>query len=259
MQYFQKHYIEVSWLFFYLVIIISWILIFLMILASDNAANIENFYGSEFLSTLCQPINKMSDWPYAFLMWSLMGIAMMVPTIQPTLKTFGDLSNLHNVSYFGFVSLLFGFIVVWVIFSGVASLLQIYLTQLSLVKSDGIFIHFIPSVTLLFLAAIYQFSDLKKACLHRCRHPLLFFLNDWNGSFVASFIVGLRVGLYCLGCCWLLMMLAFVGGVMNLGFMGLATLVMIAEKLPDYGRYVTLPLSLLLLISGSIVVISNLI
>ena len=61
-----------------------------MILASDNTASIENFYGSEFLSTLCQPINKMSDWPYAFLMWSLMGIAMMVPTIQPTLKTFGE-------------------------------------------------------------------------------------------------------------------------------------------------------------------------
>ena len=57
----------------------------------------------------------------------------------------------------------------------------------------------------------------------------------------------------------MLMMLAFVGGVMNLGFMALATLVMIAEKLPDYGRYVTLTLSVLLLISGSIVVISNLI
>ena len=69
------------------------------------------------------------------------------------------------------------------------------------------------------------------------------FLNDWNGSVKTSFFVGLKVGFFCLGCCWLLMMLAFVGGVMNLGFMGLATLVMIAEKLPVFGRYVTLPLS----------------
>ena len=86
-----------------------------------------------------------------------MGIAMMVPTIQPTLKTFDDLSNLHYVSNFGFVSLLFGFIVVWVIFSGVASLLQIYLTRLSLVKSDGIFIHFIPLLLYFFLLLFINF------------------------------------------------------------------------------------------------------
>ena len=257
MQYLQKKYIEVNWLIFYFIIVISWTFVFLMILASNSVEGVEYFYGSDFLATLCQPIYKISDWPYAFLMWSIMGIAMMVPTIYPTLKTYNDLSNVNNVSNLGFASVIVGFIVIWIIFSVIASLMQVYLTQISLIKNDGIFINFIPSVTLLFLAALYQFSNLKKACLYRCRHPLLFFLNDWNGSFVASFIVGLRVGLYCLGCCWLLMMLAFVGGVMNLGFMGLATLVMIAEKLPDYGRYVTLPLSLLLLISGSIVVISN--
>tara|TARA_Y200000002_G_C22529647_1_gene599140 strand:- start:133 stop:912 length:780 start_codon:yes stop_codon:yes gene_type:complete len=259
MQYLQKQFTEINWLIFYFIIVVSWVFVFFMILASDSTEGIDNFYGSDFLATLCQPIYKISDWPYAFLMWSIMGIAMMVPTIQPTLKTYDDLSELNNASNLGFLSILTGFIVIWVIFSVVASLIQIYFTQISLIRADGIFISFIPSVTLLILTALYQFSNLKKACLHRCRHPLLFFLNDWNGSFKASFFIGLKVGVYCLGCCWLLMMLAFVGGVMNLGFMALATLVMIAEKLPDYGRYVTLPLSVLLLISGSIVVISNLI
>ena len=242
MQYLQKKYIEVNWLIFYFIIVISWTFVFLMILASNSVEGVENFYGSDFLATLCQPIYKISDWPYAFLMWSIMGI-----------------SNVNNVSNLGFASVIVGFIVIWIIFSVIASLMQVYLTQISLIKNDGIFINFIPSVTLLFLAALYQFSNLKKACLYRCRHPLLFFLNDWNGSVKTSFFVGLKVGFFCLGCCWLLMMLAFVGGVMNLGFMGLATLVMIAEKLPIFGRYVTLPLSFLLLISGSIVVISNLI
>ena len=259
MQYSQKQYVEINWLIFYLIIIISWCIVFLMILASDSTEGIENFYGSDFLATLCQPIYKLSDWPYAFLMWSIMGIAMMVPTIQPTLKTYDDLSNFNNVHNFGFFSIITGFIVIWVIFSVVASFIQLYLTKISMINSDGIFINFIPSVTLLILASFYQFSNIKKACLHRCRHPLLFFLNDWSGSFRDSFYVGFKVGIYCLGCCWLLMMLAFVGGVMNLGFMALATLVMVAEKLPDYGRYVTLPLSVLLLISGSIVIITNLI
>ena len=259
MQYLQKQNFEVNWLFFYFIIIISWVLVFLMILATDNTDGVKNFYGSDFLATLCQPIYKLTDWPYAFLMWAIMGIAMMLPTIQPTLKTYNDLSNINNVSNLGFFSIIIGFIIIWVIFSIGASLVQVYLANISIIKADGIFVNFIPSVTLLTLAGLYQFSNLKKACLYRCRHPLLFFLSDWNGSVKTSFFIGLKVGFYCLGCCWLLMMLAFVGGVMNLGFMALATLVMIAEKLPDYGRYVTLPLSVLLLISGSIVVISNLI
>ena len=110
MQYLQKKYIEVNWLIFYFIIVISWTFVFLMILASNSVEGVENFYGSDFLATLCQPIYKISDWPYAFLMWSIMGIAMMVPTIYPTLKTYDDLSNLNNVSNLGFASIIVGFI-----------------------------------------------------------------------------------------------------------------------------------------------------
>jgi len=100
---------------------------------------------------------------------------------------------------------------------------------------------------LLMLAGAYQFSALKAACLAKCRAPLTFFMQHWEEG---AWRNGLRLGLVCLGCCWALMALAFVGGVMNLAFMGLATAIMVIEKLPDLGRWLTRPLGGVLLAGG---------
>jgi predicted metal-binding membrane protein len=95
------------------------------------------------------------------------------------------------------------------------------------------------SAGILATAGLYQFSAVKAACLAKCRRPLTFFMQHWDEG---PWRNGLRLGLVCLGCCWALMALGFVGGVMNLVFMGLATLIMALEKLPDIGRYITRPL-----------------
>ena len=100
------------------------------------------------------------------------------------------------------------------------------------------------SVALLAIAGGYQFSALKEACLSKCRAPLTFFMQHWGESPLS---MGLRLGATCLGCCWALMLLAFVGGVMSLAFMGLATLIMTLEKLPDIGRWLSRPLGVALL------------
>ena len=228
-----------------------------MILEANRGAELENFYGSDFWATLCKPVESYEDWPYSFLMWALMGIAMMVPTIYPTLETYDDLVHLGEAPKLGFLYVMLGFIIVWLGFAILASLFQVFLTAQSILSSDGKFISPLASTILLMLAGLYQFTNLKKACLHRCRHPFTFFLSSWNGRPENIIFVGLRIGIFCLGCCWLLMLLAFVGGVMNIGFMAIATLVMICEKLPKIGQYVTLPLSVLLLISGSLVAISS--
>ena len=94
---------------------------------------------------------------------------------------------------------------------------------------------------------------MKEACLSKCRRPLTFFLQHWEEGPLKN---GLRLGLVCLGCCWALMLLAFAGGVMNLAFMGLATVFMVFEKLPDLGRYVTRPLGVALL-AGSVLMVLN--
>jgi predicted metal-binding membrane protein len=97
---------------------------------------------------------------------------------------------------------------------------------------------------LLLFAGLYQFSSLKEACLSKCRQPLTFFMAHWDEG---PWRNGLRLGAVCLGCCWALMALAFVGGVMNVAFMGLAALIMVLEKLPEIGRWVTRPLGVVLI------------
>ena len=108
---------------------------------------------------------------------------------------------------------------------------------------------------LLLVAGAYQFTQLKEACLSKCRRPLVFFMQHWEEGPLRN---GLRLGAVCLGCCWALMLLAFVGGVMNLAFMGLATLFMVLEKLPEIGRWLTRPMGALLLLSGSWVIVTTL-
>ena len=85
------------------------------------------------------------------------------------------------------------------------------------------------------LAGTYQFSSLKDACLSKCRSPITFFLEYGSQVHKYEFSLGLRIGAYCLGCCWLLMLLAFIGGTMNLFFMAVAMLLMTFDKLPDIG------------------------
>ena len=111
------------------------------------------------------------------------------------------------------------------------------------------------SVGLLAIAGAYQFSELKEACLSKCRAPLTFFMQHW-GETPAR--LGLRLGATCLGCCWALMLLAFVGGVMSLAFMGLATLIMTLEKLPEIGRWISRPLGFALLGASGLMAVTGL-
>ena len=102
---------------------------------------------------------------------------------------------------------------------------------------------------LLIGAGLYQFAALKEACLSRCRAPLTFFMQHFDEG---PWRNGLRLGMDCLGCCWALMLLAFVGGTMNLAFMGLAMVIMTLEKLPEIGRPVTKPLGGALIAAGTV-------
>ncbi len=106
-----------------------------------------------------------------------------------------------------------------------------------------------PVGGLLALAGAYQFTPLKAACLSKCRAPMMFFLQHWDEG---PWRNGLRLGAVCLGCCWALMLLAFVGGVMNLAFMGLATVLMALEKLPMLGRWLTRPMGVGLLAAAAL-------
>jgi predicted metal-binding membrane protein len=89
------------------------------------------------------------------------------------------------------------------------------------------------------MAGLYQFSPLKHACLDQCRSPVRFLTEDWRTGPtgpLGSFILGVRHGAYCVGCCWMLMALLFVGGVMNLVWIAVLTVVVLMEKLLSVGK-----------------------
>jgi len=125
--------------------------------------------------------------------------------------------------------------------------MQWVLARFGLLSAHGISVSAPLSAMLLLVAGLYQFSAIKAACLSRCRSPLAFLMSEWRDGLAGAFRMGLRHGLDCLGCCWVLMLLAFVGGTMNLIWMGLATGLMTLEKLPSIGRPLTKPVGAVLI------------
>ncbi|MEO0619115.1 MAG: DUF2182 domain-containing protein [Pseudomonadota bacterium] len=212
------------------------------------------------VGNICRPLtdSELANggvWPWVrvTVMWLAMSIAMMLPTAVPLIATFSDFSfaNRERVPRRNIAILIAGYLTVWLAFSIVAALLQIKLSQA--VALDGGLVSRWPYLSAGFLigAGLYQFSPIKSACLARCRNPFATFLGMWRDGPSGAWIMGMTQGLYCLGCCWALMMLAFVGGVMNLLWMAVAMLLMVLEKLPRFGERLTTPLGAALIAAGA--------
>lgn len=209
------------------------------------------------IDSLCFAGPTPGDAPPSVLfgMWSLMALGMMAPTAAPMLQTYSDLAagNPGRISATGFWGLLAGFCLVWLAFALLAAAAQWAAAWAGALTAGGLLRSEWLAVALLTLAGLYQFSALKAACLSRCRSPMAFFISHWRSGAMGALQMGLRQGIACLGCCWALMVLAFVGGTMNLVWMGAAMALMAIEKLPKFGRYVTAPLGAALVASAAVV------
>ena len=233
------------WVSLFGLILGAWIVLYAMALPADLRES-ARIFGSAFWESLCTVTPDAAGFGRVVLMWALMSAAMMAPTALPAFATYEDLGR-STQTRFGI--LVAGYLTVWLGFSVLAGALQMALFSAGLVSPFGDSLSVWLSAGLLVLAGVYQFSPVKEACLSKCRAPLTFFMAHWDEGPLRN---GLRLGLVCLGCCWALMLLAFVGGVMNVAFMGLATLIMVIEKLPQYGRVLTRPLGAVLILSGLI-------
>jgi len=173
------------------------------------------------------------DFPLMLVMWWGMAIAMMLPTAIPALDTLEELAetatrkgqNAGKTSYF-----VAGFIFVWIGFGLFASVLQYILHNFLLLNEHAESAGTQLSAALFLLAGIYQWTPWKNACVSRCRAPMTFFITYWEEGDRGNWRMGLRMGKFCLGCCWAMMLLMFALGIMNLAWMGLLTLYMYAEK-----------------------------
>lgn len=231
------------WLALFGLILAGWVVLYAMAVPDDLA----RVYGAEFWRSLCVVAPGQAGFWGLAAMWAVMSAAMMAPTSLPAFATFDDFLARGAAGRQDFAGLVGGYLVVWLGFALIAAALQLALFGAGLVSPIGLSLSPVLSGGLLVLAGGYQFSRLKDACLTQCREPLSFFLHYWGVGRWNGVSLGVRLGAICLGCCWALMVLAFVGGTMNLAFMGLATLIMIFEKLPEIGRYTTRPLGIVLI------------
>ena len=194
--------------------------------------------------------NSMTRFLPLFGMWAVMMAAMMLPTMVPTLKSYEDLMISADGTRIGWIGLLLGYSIIWVTFAAFITAFQLSLLSLGVVdmmgKANSIWI----SSALLIIAGAFQFTRAKEVCHGVCHSPMSYFLGNWKTGFNGGLRMGLGLGAFCVGCCWLFMVLGFAGGVMNFLWMGLATLFMVIEKLPAIGHYVIKPMGAILIASG---------
>ena len=214
-------------------------------MSSDkNMANVGSMSNSMKMD------NSMTRFLPLFGMWAVMMAAMMFPTMVPTLKSYEDLMMSADGTRIGWIGLLIGYSIIWVTFAAFITAFQLSLLSLGVVdmmgKANSIWI----SSALLIIAGAFQFTRAKEVCHGVCHSPMSYFLGNWKTGFDGGLRMGLALGAFCAGCCWLFMVLGFAGGVMNFLWMGLATLFMVIEKLPAIGYYVIKPMGAILIAAG---------
>ncbi len=184
----------------------------------------------------------------AFLVgWLLMTVAMMLPTTVPLVRLFRRMVEDHATASLLVTLLLAGYLAAWLVFGLVALGLTWGVNRILSIQTAWLW-----GATLFLLAGAFQFSSLKYACLDKCRTPLGFLVSRWQGRSrgLASFRIGWLHGLFCVGCCWALMMLMFAVGTASLGWMLILALVMGVEKNAPWGRRISRPLGVVLLVAG---------
>jgi len=194
--------------------------------------------------------NSMTRFLPLFGMWAVMMAAMMLPTMVPTLKSYEDLMISADGTRIGWIGVLLGYSIIWVTFSALITAFQLSLLFLGLVDMMGKVNSIWISSALLIIAGAFQFTRAKEVCHGICHSPMSYFLGNWKTGFNGGLRMGIGLGAFCVGCCWLFMVLGFAGGVMNFLWMGLATLFMVIEKLPAIGHYVIKPMGAVLIASG---------
>ncbi|UGQ46918.1 DUF2182 domain-containing protein [Massilia endophytica] len=177
-------------------------------------------------------------WTFGYIllmlcMWAVMMAAMMLPSAAPMILLYARLARGHGTSLPSIFAL--GYLAVWTLFSIGAVALQLGLHQLALLSPMMAATNAVFAGLVLAAAGLYQWLPLKRACLQGCRSPLEFVLAHWRRGARGAFLMGLQHGLYCLGCCWVLMLLLFVGGVMNMSWIAGLALFVLAEKLAPAG------------------------
>jgi len=181
-----------------------------------------------------------ADFFFTFAMWSVMMIGMMSATAFPVLSLFSSMQKNRTGSALHKTVLLFGlgYLIMWVGFSVVAAFAQWGLHEAALLSPKMATTSSVLGGAVLLLAGAYQLTPTKGACLRQCQSPLGFLMTNWREGARGALVMGLKHGKYCLGCCWALMCVLFVVGVMNIAWVVALTAFILIEKFGRSGSYV---------------------
>ncbi len=204
---------------------------------------------------------RMTDWgaidlALVLMMWAIMMMAMMLPSATPMILIFTALDRqrqegrAHLLHVWAFTA---GYIAVWTGFSLFATLVQWRLLEARLVSPMMQSSSPMIGGLLLISAGAYQFTPLKRACLATCRSPLAFILGEWRPGASGALVMGFRHGAYCAGCCWLLMALLFVLGVMNVLWIAALSVFVLVEKTLPRARWLGFATGAMLIAWGALV------
>jgi predicted metal-binding membrane protein len=195
----------------------------------------------------------LQDLLLVFTMWAVMMIGMMTPSASPMVLLFTRIQNGRHAQGQPMVAsglFLLGYLGAWTGFSLVVTLIQWGMHAAMLISPAMVGTSPLLGGVVLVTAGIYQWTPAKHACLSRCRSPLGFLLSEWRDGAMGAVVMGLRHGAYCTGCCWLLMLVLFVVGVMNLMWITLLTMLVLLEKTLRWGLWVSRIAGLALIVWG---------
>lgn len=230
----------------------AWLLVFAAVLASWWT-----LYGAARMSGVDwvgRPVGAnmmpMETLGTLFAMWAVMMAAMMLPVMVPALLTYEALIRSAGGTRAGWLGVLAGYLGAWIGFALLISAAQFALMRAGLLDGLGAATSLWASAALLLAVGLYQLSRLKAVCHGVCLAPMTYFLGRWRPGARGGLRMGLGLGAFCVGCCWGLMALGFLGGVMSLLWMGAATVFMVLEKLEPVGRRLTRPAGAALIAAG---------
>jgi predicted metal-binding membrane protein len=192
------------------------------------------------------PMPAMHAWSWVevaglAVMWTVMMVAMMTPSATPMILVFAAIHRRRTEQGRAAAPtalFVLGYLVVWTVYSVGAALAQAGLHAAALLSPAMAATSPLLAGGLLVVAGVFQWTPLKRACLAACRSPLPFLMTGWREGRGGAFVMGLHHGLYCLGCCWALMALLFVAGIMNLLWVAAIAVAVLMEKVVPRGDLV---------------------
>ncbi len=179
------------------------------------------------------------DFGLVFLMWAIMMVGMMVPTAIPMTLMYAAVARKaarDQTPVPPTIVFASGYVVVWTLFSVLAALAQWGFDRAAILSPMMVATSPALGGSLLIVAGAYQLTPFKRVCLEHCRSPAHFLSSHWRPGVIGAFRIGMEHGAFCVGCCWALMGLLFVGGVMNLLWVAAIAFFVLLEKLMPRGQ-----------------------